>query len=50
VVALIYASATVVFLGYRLDRRAYGAIQAGLEERRAAVARDAAELGAPSAL
>jgi GPH family glycoside/pentoside/hexuronide:cation symporter len=42
VVATIYAVATVIFLGYRLDRSAYAKIQAGLDKRRQAVADDAA--------
>ena len=35
-VAVIYALATVIFLGYRLDRRAYAGIQETLEARRRA--------------
>jgi glycoside/pentoside/hexuronide:cation symporter, GPH family len=37
-VAVIYALATLIFLGYRLDRRAYAGIQETLEVRRRAAA------------
>ena len=37
-VAVIYALATVIFLGYRLDRPAYAKIQEILEVRRRAAA------------
>ena len=45
-VATIYAVATLIFLGYRLDRSAYAKIQAGLDKRRKAFA-DEAAIGEP---
>jgi GPH family glycoside/pentoside/hexuronide:cation symporter len=41
-VAIIYTVATLIFLGYRLDRSAYAKIQAGLDKRRKAVADEGA--------